>query len=398
MNAVASRDVWDGGYRAQLRAPPVSAIQAGEIDPAEPGLALAWDALAGEASEPNPFFERWFLEPGLRHLSAKEVRLFAAWDGPRLVGLIPVARRCGYARLPVAHSSNWLHYHAFLGTPLIARGAEREVWQTLFAALDSAHGLGAFLHLTHLVEDGPVLAGLKAACRGEGRDHALVHRSQRAMMRADREGVPYYETTVRKKKRKEIGRLAKRLADEGIVAPRILEDGRELPAWCDAFLALEASGWKGAAGSALGSTPSTESFFRETAAAAWARGKLDFLALELDGRPVAMLVTLLAGDGGFSYKIAHDEAYARFSPGVLLQIENYATPSRRGLAWMDSCAVENHSMIDSLWAERRSLVRVSVRLRGLARGATYALCRAAEETAAALRTWRKDKSEEGPHG
>jgi len=59
--------------------------------------------------------------------------------------------------------------------------------------------------------------------------------------------------------------------------------------------------------------------------------------------------------------------------------------ARGDIAWMDSCAVENHSMIDSLWEERRSIVRVSVPLSGLRRRLVYRLCRTIEKAAARRR-------------
>jgi hypothetical protein len=85
------------------------------------------------------------------------------------------------------------------------------------------------------------------------------------------------------------------------------------------------------------------------------------------------------------FKTAYDESYARFSPGLLLQIENLDMLERPGLDWMDSCAAENHPMIDNLWTERRDIVRVTVRLAGLRRGLAYAGCRGAEEGWAAVK-------------
>ena len=107
-------------------------------------------------------------------------------------------------------------------------------------------------------------------------------------------------------------------------------------------------------------------------------GRLDFLRLDLDGRAIAMLVNFLAPPGSFSFKIAFDEDFARFSPGVLIQLENLQILARGDIDWMDSCAAEHHPMIDSLWGERRSVVRVTVRLAGLRRGLTYYGCRALE--------------------
>jgi len=94
---------------------------------------------------------------------------------------------------------------------------------------------------------------------------------------------------------------------------------------------------------------------------AFRRGRLMMLAMHLNGRPVAMKCNLMSGAASFSFKIAFDEAFARLSPGVLLEIENirrlHQTP---GLEWMDSCAVSNHSMANRLWIDRRTIQTVAI--------------------------------------
>ncbi len=168
-----------------------------------------------------------------------------------------------------------------------------------------------------------------------------------------------------------------------------------MAAWAGAYLALEAKGWKGETGSALAQDPATRGFFHAVLAGAAAAGKLDMLRMELDGRPIAMLVNLFRPPGGFAFKTTFDEDFARFSPGVLLQIENLALLDHGDLAWIDSCAVENHSMIDSIWAERRAVVRVTLPLAGARGAATYALARAAETAAAGLRAIRPREAGNG---
>jgi hypothetical protein len=70
---------------------------------------------------------------------------------------------------------------------------------------------------------------------------------------------------------------------------------------------------------------------------------------------------------------------------VLIQIENLQVLERPDVAWTDSCAVENHPMINSLWTERRSIVRVTVPLAGRRRRAIHAAARALETGSALLR-------------
>ena len=220
--------------------------------------------------------------------------------------------------------------------------------------------------------------GLAEAAAARGRGCVTVHREARALLAGGLDPRTYFERTVRPKKRKEIRRLQSRLAELGQVQARRLESGDELPAWCDAFLALEKASWKGRVGTALACAPETETFFRSAVAGALAAGRLDFLRLDLDARPVAMLVNFLAAPGAFSFKTCFDEQYSRFSPGVLIQLENLKILDRGGIAWMDSCAVQDHPMIDSLWSGRRDIVRVTVRLKGLRRSLVFAVCRALE--------------------
>src|SRR3546814_8507593 len=85
-------------------------------------------------------------------------------------------------------------------------------------------------------------------------------------------------------------------------------------------------------------------------------------ALYLGERPLAMLINFLCPPGGFSFKTAFDEEYARFSPGVLLQQANLDLLGDDRIDWVDRCAAPGHPMIDSIWRERRRLVWVTVPL------------------------------------
>jgi len=101
--------------------------------------------------------------------------------------------------------------------------------------------------------------------------------------------------------------------------------------------------------------------------AAAARGKLERLTMTLDGKPVAMLATLLSPPGAYSFKTAFDEDFARFSPGVVLQVENLALAEDNAVGWIDSCAVQVHKMIDHLWRQRRRMSGHSIAIGGAIR-------------------------------
>lgn len=343
----------------------------------------AWDAVAARASEPNSFLERWFLTPSVRHLDVPaDARMIAVREEGQLIGLMPIFTAPTYGRMPVPHVENWLHYNSFFGAPLVRRSFEPFFWSRALALLDAELGAPAFLHIVGLDVEGPLLAGLLCARAGT----AVVHRIKRAMLASDLSPTAYYEGVVRKKKRKEIGRLQSRLAELGPVTYSRLAGRQQLDEWMDTFLTLEASGWKGKdGGAALGKDASTAAFLRETLHGAFDADRLEIIRLDVAERTIAMLVNFLSPPGSYSFKIAFDEEYARYSPGVLIQIENYKILERAGIRWMDSCAVEGHPMIESLWQERREIVRVTVPLKGWKRRAIFMACRTLEILSARAR-------------
>ena len=332
----------------------------------------AWDALSARLSTPNPFFESWYLLPGLARFDpAGRIRIGTLSDGEDLEALVPLQRAWRYGRHPVPHLAVWLHANTFLGAPLVAAGAEERFWEALFDWADRHAGAALFLHTAALPLGTPLAEALLAVGARQGRRVAMVHREERALLASDLAPAAYLEQAVPGKKRKEFRRQHARLAELGALTVARQGDAEDVGAWVEQFLALEARGWKGSAGSALACAAETAGLFREAMADAAARGKLERLSMMLDGKPIAMLATLIGPPGAFSYKTTFDERFARFSPGVLLQLENLAILERAGIAWTDSCAVQGHPMIDSLWRERRAIGRFSIAIGGRARRAVF---------------------------
>lgn len=346
---------------------------------AMPEAQARWEALAGAAAEPNPFHESWYLLPALAALDpAGEAQVMVLEQGERWLGLLPLAPPRRYYGRPVPHVGNWLHGNAFLGAPLVAKGAERAFWTALFDHLDARPGPALFLHLADLPLCGPLIEALHQVCTAQGRAIGLVHHEERALLSSDRDPEAYLDAALSGKKRKELRRQHARLSELGTLGCTRSRDGAGLAEWTSAFLALEGAGWKGRAGSALASSPATADLFTAALSGAAARGKLDRLTLTLDGKPVAMLATFLCPPGAFSFKTTFDEAFARYSPGVLLQRENLALLADPTLDWCDSCAAADHPMIDHLWRERRAIGRWSVAIGGRARRSAFALLLRAE--------------------
>ncbi len=363
--------------------PTVTALTIGELQ-TDAALLAEWDLLAAEASEPNPFGERWYLGAALRALGNDGIRIAVVRDDT-LIGIIPLIAQSRYAGLPVAHAQNWLNHNAFLGTPLVRKGAEQRFWIALLGQLDSAPKSGLFLHLAGMAIGDPVATALEAVCRSEKRRFALVYREERALLERGLSPAAYWEANVRGKKRKELRRQHKRLAEEGALTFERSDGNTGLERWIADFLALEKAGWKGENGSALDCADETRSLFCNALAGAAAAGRLELLAHYLDGRPIAMLANFLTPPGAFSFKTAFDEDYARFSPGVLLQYENLALLERDSIEYCDSCAAQDHPMIDSLWSGRRSIGRYSVAIGSRTKRMVFAALLTAERAKAKFR-------------
>jgi CelD/BcsL family acetyltransferase involved in cellulose biosynthesis len=339
--------------------------------PGGQGLAAhrpAWQALAADACEPNVFYEPFLLEPALRELRGDApVDVVLVYDdgagrSERLRGLFPVVARSASRRLPLRSLALWKHPHCFLCTPLVRRDGAAATLEAFFAWLARGPRAAPWMAFEHVSADGPFAALLAdhLASRGQGR--LEIERFERAVIRTGESADAYLREAMPRKRRHEVERQQRRLAEHGALAFRALEPdapAAELERWIGAFLDLEAAGWKGRAASAISARPAERRFFEAAARAAHGAGRLGLLALEQAGRPVAMKCnfwTDAAQGGGFAFKIAFDESLSRFSPGVLLEFEQvrrlHADPDRR---WMDSCANAGHPMIERIWRQRRAI-------------------------------------------
>jgi CelD/BcsL family acetyltransferase involved in cellulose biosynthesis len=361
-----------GGAAGELRLLTFAEIET-------PAFSAAWERLALRAAEPNPFFEPWFLVPSLRHFDAAGPVRVAAWfRGEQLAGLMPILRSTAYYGHSVPNLRGWLHPNAFAGVPLVAAGHEEAFWEGLIAHCDADAKGALFAHFPLLAADGPVHAALQRVLARGARPHYVTGEETRALLSSDMSAADYLAAAMSAKKRKELRRQHNRLAEAGALTFERLEGDVALAEWTAEFLALEAAGWKGEEGSALASAPETAALFEETLAGAAAAGRLERLALRLDGRAIAMLANFLAAPGAFSFKTAFDESLARFSPGVLLQLENLALLERPGIDWADSCAAEGHPMIERLWRGGRRMVSLNIAIGGWPRRALFRLLMAYE--------------------
>jgi len=337
-----------------------------------PEMRQGWAALAARAAEPNPFHEHWYLLPALRALDdARQVQVLRVESDGAMIGLLPLQQARRYYGKPIPQLRNWVHGNCFLGSPLVAAGLEQAFWRAVLDWADRNAGPALFLHLAATALHGPVYDGLRNVLIQQDRPAGVVHREERAMLSSRLSPQAYFEESLSGKKRKELRRQLARLSELGEVQFTRSRNDAGLDRWIEDFLALEHSGWKGTAGSALASHQATAQLFRDALHGAAAQGKLERLTLTLEGAPIAMLINFLVPPGAYSYKTAFDERYARYSPGVLVQRENLDLLDDDRVAWCDSCAAADHPMIDHIWRERRAVGHLSIAIGGKLRRSLF---------------------------
>lgn len=322
------------------------------------------DALAANALEPNIFNEPIMFIPALQ-LIDRNVPLWIVCVRDRagvLRGVVALVCEPLRRGLPAKVLRNWRHRYSYLGTPLLDRRCAREVLEAVARWVESDAAPAGGLQWANVSWDGP-FGQLVRKTIGQSRYGSLdVLTTQRATLERSQATNP----AISGKHAKELRRLERHLATHGRLEYSMMQGDDDWQSWFEQFLAIEASGWKGLEGSAIASKVDDTEFFRRVLRQAHATGALQFLRLSVGGKAVAMKLNLRAMGISYSLKIGHDETYARFSPGVLLELFNMKAFLQEPdcIVCMDSCASSNHPMINRLWSGRRELATVTLARHG----------------------------------
>lgn len=314
-----------------------------------------WAALSALAGATNIFVQDWFMDAALRHAPDGGEVLLAVVSpvhGPWL-GVMPLIAVPRFGRWPVHAWRNWSATNQFLGTPLVIAQSADIFWESLLSFLDQRAGNEIMLHFHGFDADDPVSIALLDRCRQEKRGRHIIRRCDRPAQRAGEEGDGRGDTKM-------LGRLrslARRLEqDHGPISIDMLGADQPCRPWVDAFLALEASGWKGRGGSALASEHATQSLFCDVIAHGHANGSARLATLSVDGRAIAMSCWFESRIWGHGFKMAFDEAYRAYAPGLLLMREIRDSIGRRSDMSFDTCVSRDANHCHRLWRNSRMII------------------------------------------
>lgn len=346
------------------------------------GYGPAFAELAGRALEPNPHMSPAAVAAARVVVPEDRIVILAAWlsealGSERLAGIWALRRqrdwRTGFA---AALTAPILPLYEVSSLPVIDADHAEDVMQAMLRHVLAAGDLPHTLALPLLPLEGPSFTAFEEACRATGSRLGTCERWQRPVMR------PLPGDDAERYLRRALGQGYKKrmqqfraITRHGAVTFRRLRGEAARQAWPD-FLALEAAGWKGLAGTAIARLPQARAYFDSLATQFAAADALQIDTFLLDDRPLAMgLLVESAGTRHF-LKIAYDEAQARHSPGRALTIAMLQADFAGSLpAFFDSGAGDGVDAGTYVWGERRAMGNAVIRLGNASPGLPEAAAR-----------------------
>lgn len=319
--------------------------------------------------------------------SDKDVGFAVVWDETRLVGMLPFTRLKFAIPLLRPARRAWQSQYTFGCMPLLDRQLKTEAAGALLDVLTAVRR-GEWIIPALNTEDGACRAMI-AALEQRRSPWVLVGSFRRATLEAGHSFDEHMKGHVSSKQRRELGRARRRLEELGEVGHQSYRSGEGLDRAVAAFLEIEAKGWKGKRGTALACNAKSRKFAADVFAGNDAEAICRADMLTLDGVPVAVGLIAFAGRTGFTVKGAYDEAYGRYSIGLLLEIEVVRSfLSENWADRLDSATPGAHA-IDRLWPGRIEVADLLFSLSPRYPELRLSALRRSELTRRQIRTWMK---------
>lgn len=195
---------------------------------------------------------------------------------------------------------------------------------------EACASLSVPVFIPRVVASSPLIEAMRQAYRGRGL--VLTHPVDGCLWVALDPSWAEPERHLSSDHRRNLMRRRRRAEEIGevryeVLAPRI----DELNALLEEVLRIEATGWKGACGSALRFDATRYAFFRTYAELAAEEGVLRVCFLRFGDEIAAAQIGVEQHGAFWALKMGYDERFARLSPGRLLALEAFRDAALRGL-------------------------------------------------------------------
>lgn len=347
--------------------------------------AQSWQRLADRAVAPNMYLDPRYLVPARRRGTvATDVRVLVVEEDGEWLAALGLTTKPVAPRVPlraVTTGGAFATVHSDRHHPLVRAGREVEALTALLRGMRGA-GLPGLVLLRRFPGDGPLADALAEVQR---RTPVRVYERRRDVGAfAPREalrlppvaplaggvlaGPPLATDHLPKDERRELLRKVRGI--ERTLGPLALHDVSADAAADDAFVALQAAGWKGdpaRGGDALRLDPVAERWFREVVAGFRRDGDLAVLRLAAGGRTLWLGYGVRSGGAYFGFLDAYAEEHRRFSPGSIGRVALFtAVLGATDAPFFDPGFDSRYSMGARLFPASRPVVDLLVSTRGLA--------------------------------
>jgi len=277
------------------------------------------------------------------------VKAITVWRDTRLIALLPfVTNRAHWGGL-ASLNMGWTTPYSMLSVPLIDRRDADAAAVALVNAMGNTDHQGPVWLLPEMSLAGPVNTLFAPLIAERNFKVRVFDAFDRAILSHGDTFEAHMTTHVSRKRRKELRRNRKRLQETGALSFVACADGPALDHAVQEFLRIEASGWKGTRGTALDCSDATRNFAKQAFGTHKGTAITRADMLLLDGKTIAVNLSLLTGRTAFTIKCAFDETYRSQSAGLLLE-EDMIRAFLEG-DWanrLDSATAPGH-LIQSLW-------------------------------------------------
>jgi hypothetical protein len=342
---------------------------------------VRWRDLAANALEPNPALDPDLLGPALTLTHPPvDLRFVVVESDGRLEACLPIRPIDRWLRLPRRAFTTRLEdapvpVLPILAAPLVRTEHGEQAVHAVLASLvaetaQTTIGLLVFERL----DEGPVAALIGDACRTLRLPTYSYEHWERPVLRR-RGDAADWSAGLSPRRLRDLGKKRRRL-ERAAGDVRVLDRGGDGTA-IDDLLAMQASGWKAAAGTAVVSDPAKTAFLRESSARLATASRLHLITLDAGGTPAAMCLAVECGSRLFLLHIDFDPKFAQFSPGAQLEaaLSEFFHTSTTADVMDPVCAPSNafhaHFLPDRLEVSSSALAIGGVADRALVRAAPY---------------------------